>query len=102
MNDLNALSFQCEQQDDCTYTYEHAVKHANTCAVKAVKCLLDGCDKEFRAVEDFINHLNEQCLKVKLQCEVCEIERSRSDNLKHDCRDGLKVLVKRLRTEAEC
>jgi hypothetical protein len=67
-----------------------------------VKCLLEGCDAEFRTVDDFLQHLRDKCPKVKLQCELCEIERCRADSYQHDCREEFKLLVKRLRTEAEC
>ena len=88
LNTLNELIFKCKSKQDCTYRYEDAVKHANTCAIKPVKCTQGNCTKMFVNREDFRAHILRDCLEIEVECEMCELTKKRSENKKHDCKDG--------------
>jgi len=99
LNILNAYKFKCVKCKD-TYTYAGAKDHFKECS-KMFGCPLE-CDKEdtFLEKEDILDHLNDMCPKVPVNCNMCEKDTERGKKNDHKCSSD-DLLVKNAKLQDE-
>jgi len=84
LNTLNEYNFEC-QECRLPYTYEKAREHLMQCLGRVFDCPLK-CkySHKFHNPANLAKHLEETCLEMKLQCNVCKESESRANLSSHE------------------
>ncbi|CDW87335.1 traf-type zinc finger family protein [Stylonychia lemnae] len=92
-----------QTQFKCSYigcqqvnTYELAIKHSEICDYRVIKC---ACEQTYQLGQ--INLHAQQCDKVRIKCQKCNIFYLSSQKDQHDCISTYKQIVNKYRNQQD-
>lgn len=77
-------------------SFEKLVKKETEVAKSKLKLKCPLCEKDNMTKEELASHVKEECEKVQLTCELCQIEFPRGEFQAHNCKKCLKEKIDKI------
>jgi len=82
--------------DDETLSFEKMIKKKTEVATNNLKLKCPLCEKDNMSKEELAAHVKDECEKVELTCELCQIGFLRGDFEAHNCKKCLKEKIDKI------